>query len=821
MRRFRLRLPAAFALAAILLGPVIAHAASSASAPPASVPAAAPQLSPAQAQQVISLLQDPKQRAAFLALLQAVAHAPPVAAAAQPAATPPAAKPAGTPVAATPAAPAAKAAALPLPLAPDSLGAQLLVDASHRAAVLTRQVGATFRAVSDFPLLWHWLTFVATDAWLQGLLLSAAWRLLVVLLVAGGGEWLTARALRRPRAGLVAWAEERRARRTAAPDDGVVDVAEERAEAGETEPPSRHRFDILSVLRRLPFALGYLALGLVPVLVFAAIGNVLSADGLGAQRIARLVIVGVVNAYVLSRVLMCVVRALVCPESAAMRLVHMRDGSAVYIVRWVRRIIAVSVFGYVAAEVGLLFGLYPAAHEALIKLVALVVHVMLIVMVIQTRQSVARHIQARPGSTGFLAGVRNRLARVWPYVAVFYLVALWVVWALGISHGFARLLRFVVVTVATFALARLLTVTAHRAIERAVQLRPEVSQRYPGLQARTRHYHPLARGLASTIILFVALVLLLQGWGFDSLSWFTYGQLGGRVISALVTIMITIIIALLVWEVANAATQRHIGRLSREGKAGRAARLRTLLPMLRTALVVMIGVVVGLIVLSTIGVNIAPLLAGAGVIGLAIGFGSQKLVQDLITGLFLLLEDAIQVGDVVSLGGLSGTVENLSVRTIRLRSSDGSVHVIPFSAVTTVTNQTRDYGYAVANIGVAYKEDVDHVIEVLKGIVKEMRADPAWERMVQDDLEVWGLDQFGASSVTISCRIRTGPFGRWSVGREFNRRLKARFDELGIEMPFPHQKIVLDPDLAKQMFGQGRPGTDEPDALPAPARKLG
>ncbi len=197
-------------------------------------------------------------------------------------------------------------------------------------------------------------------------------------------------------------------------------------------------------------------------------------------------------------------------------------------------------------------------------------------------------------------------------------------------------------------------------------------------------------------------------------------------------------------------------------------------------------------VLSEIGVNIAPLLAGAGIVGVAIGFGSQKLVQDLITGIFLLLENAMQVGDVVSVGGLTGVVESLSVRTIRLRSEDGSVHLIPFSSVTTVTNMTRDYSRAVLAVGVAYKEDYDHVVEVLREIVRGMRTEPDWQGLILDDLEVWGLDQFGESALTIKCRITCTRFGRWSVMREFNRRMKKRFDELGIEIPFPYRRLVLD-----------------------------
>jgi len=262
--------------------------------------------------------------------------------------------------------------------------------------------------------------------------------------------------------------------------------------------------------------------------------------------------------------------------------------------------------------------------------------------------------------------------------------------------------------------------------------------------------------------------------------------------------------------------ERHLAKLSREGHVMRSARLRTLLPMMRATLFVVIGIFVGLMALSQIGVNIAPLLAGAGIVGIAIGFGSQKLVQDIITGLFLLLENAMQVGDVVSLGGLGGVVENLSIRTIRLRDKDGSIHIVPFSAVTSVTNMTRDFSYAVFNVGVAYKEDVDGVIGVLKEIASGMRKDPEWAPMIRDDLEVWGLDQFAASSVVIVCRLRTGPSQRWSVMREFNRRMKKRFDELGIEIPFPHQKLVLDQAVSLYHLPRGANDRGANDRASAP-----
>jgi small-conductance mechanosensitive channel len=225
--------------------------------------------------------------------------------------------------------------------------------------------------------------------------------------------------------------------------------------------------------------------------------------------------------------------------------------------------------------------------------------------------------------------------------------------------------------------------------------------------------------------------------------------------------------------------------------------------MLRTALLVSIGLFAGLMVLGEIGVNIAPLLAGAGVIGLAIGFGSQKLVQDIITGLFLLLENTMQVGDTVSLGGLTGTVENLSVRTIRLRALDGSVHIIPFSAVTTVTNMTRDFGYAVIDVEVSVNEDPDRIGEVLRGIGREMRAEPRWQTVIRDEIDVLGVDRFLATTLVLRARVRTMPAQRWAVARELNRRIKHRFDELAIESPMTSYKVLSRPPPAEPVVAGG------------------
>ncbi len=732
--------------------------------PAAAAPAAAaPALTAGQAQAALDVLRDDAKRAQVIAVLEAVARAAPAAGIAAPAT-------AGS-------APGVATGHLPIPLAPNSLGAQLLVGASERLSELSATLVTTAQTVTDFPLLSRWVVHVATDPDSRAALFDAAWKLAVVMLAGLALEAGVIRLLRRP-AGLL---------ETHAPDGGIpADPPTAPQDVGTSEPPEppRRRPSALMLLRRLPFVLGRFVLDVLPVLAFMALAYALTGTELGAQNTTRLVILAVLNAYVLCRLVTCVARVLLAPDAPRLRLFHLSDASALYMLRWIRRIAVVAIFGYALTEVGLLFGMYRVAHDALLKIVSLVVHIFLVVIVLQTRGWVAGLIRARPGKKGLFAAVRNRFAGIWHHFAIFYIVALWLVWAFEVPDGFSRLLRFFVDTMAIITIGRLIGIAAIGGLDRALTFGPDLTSRYPSLLARARSYHPVLRATVSVVMVSLTVVVLFEAWGFDSLAWFAYGALGGRMVSACGVIAMTLLASLLVWEAVNAGVQQHLDRLARESQLARSARIRTLLPMLRTSLLVAICMFSGLTILSEIGVNIAPLLAGAGVVGLAIGFGSQKLVQDIITGLFLLLENAMQVGDVVSLGGLSGTVENLSIRTIRLRAIDGAVHIVPFSAVTTVTNMTKDFGYALLDISVGLNEEPDRVTEVVRDVARRMRKEPRWESALRDDLEVMGVEKFIDLAWVLRIRIKTLPGQRWAVSRELNKRIKMTFDELAIESPF-------------------------------------
>jgi small conductance mechanosensitive channel len=219
-------------------------------------------------------------------------------------------------------------------------------------------------------------------------------------------------------------------------------------------------------------------------------------------------------------------------------------------------------------------------------------------------------------------------------------------------------------------------------------------------------------------------------------------------------------------------------------------RIQTLGRVFRYIAAVVIWLLAGMLVLGELGISVAPVLATAGVAGLAIGFGAQSLVKDYFTGFFLLLEDQIRQGDVVDFGSQSGVVEEVTLRYVRLRNFDGHVFFVPNGEIKVVKNMTRDFAQAVIRVGIAYREEVDEAFAVMKEVGKEMREDPVFGPNLAADIEIIGVDEWGDSSVNLICRLKVvPPIQQWSVRREFLRRLKHAYDARGIEIPFPHLTV--------------------------------
>jgi small conductance mechanosensitive channel len=539
-------------------------------------------------------------------------------------------------------------------------------------------------------------------------------------------------------------------------------------------------------LLRPPLAAGLWLLDLLPIAVFLAVARGLAAGPwLALAGDPRQAAVLLTMAYALTRVILTLVQAALMPGNESLRSVPLDDETANYLSIWARRLTFAGVWGYSLAQALLLLGLPPSGYDVVLKLVGLVVATMLVILVLQNRQTVAAWIRGPGDLGGGMKGPRRRLAEWWHILGAGYVVAAYGVWALQLKGGFEFIVRASLLTALIIVLARVLSGVLLRLVNRLFAISEELRRRFPHLEVRVNRYLAIMQNVIKVVVAGGALLAIGQAWGANSLAWLG-SDLGRHILSSAISITAVLVGALLIWEQASLSIERYLSKTDADGRAvERSSRIRTLLPLLRHMLLVVLIILVVLIVLSELGLNIAPLLAGAGVVGVAIGFGSQKLVQDVITGAFILFEDTIAIGDTVKLDEHAGVVEGMTIRTLRLRDGNGNIHTIPFSNIKTVTNMSRDFGCHVFDVGVSYHEDVDQVIEVIRTLGDELRADPAIGANITEPIEVFGVDKFADHAVVIQGRLKTLPGKQWDVGREFNRRLKKRFDEVGIELPYP------------------------------------
>ena len=641
----------------------------------------------------------------------------------------------------------------------ESTGARLITALSENVRKTSRQLAAAADALRDVPVVFASIRGQAADPKIRQRWFDLIIKVALILLAGGVAERLVRFLLRR-------------ARRT----------LEEREDA-----------DTLWV--RLPLLAASTVLNLVPIAAFAAAAYAV-APVLRPTPQVHVVALTLINPYLIVRCVLVVVRMLLAPAAKNLRILPLTDITANYLFIWARRLVGISVFGFFFAEAALLLGLPAGGYRGLLRLLGLVITGLVVVFLLQNRATVAAWIRGddKPERAGRL---RGQFADVWHVLAVIYAAAVFGVWALGIEGGFQYLLRATAVTAVVLVTARLIMTGLDHLMERGFAIRQELRSRFPTLEERANRYFPTMRLMLRWTVGLIAALTLLEIWGVDALRWLDT-PLGKQMAASAFTIIAVVVLALAFWEAGNIGVERYLCQTDSEGDVvERSARIRTLLPLFRKVVFTVLAVMVSLIVLSEMGINIGPLLAGAGVVGLAVGFGAQTLVKDVITGLFILVEDTIAVGDYVEVGGHEGTVESLSIRTIRLRDPAGSVHTVPFSDVGTVLNYTRDFSNVVLNIGIAYRENVDEVMKVIVNLGREMAEDQALAPDIITPLEVQGLQSLDDSAVVIRARIRVSAGTQWGMKREFNRRLKNRFDELGIEIPFPQRTIT---------FGEGEGG---------------
>jgi len=331
--------------------------------------------------------------------------------------------------------------------------------------------------------------------------------------------------------------------------------------------------------------------------------------------------------------------------------------------------------------------------------------------------------------------------------------------------------------------ALLTTVLLVGAVFLSTTLQHVLAPRTPDNAQRTRPYKELVRSLAHALLriaMAVAFIELLgRIWGFSVLDFALSNSLGKAISNSVSTIGLILLVTWLLWVVLDTAIQEALKpAVGRRAARQPSTRVRTILPMLRNAVKVILIVICTITTMANLGINVAPLLAGAGVIGLAIGFGSQQLVQDVITGLFILIEDTISIGDWVVLdSGHAGTVESLTIRTLRLRDGKGFVHSVPFGQIKAVTNQSRQFAYAFFSVQFTYDSDVDASLALIHEVGQSITADPLLSSNLQGPLQVFGVDRMDLNGFVLTAQFRTISGGQYAVSRAFNERLKKRVDQ--------------------------------------------
>jgi small-conductance mechanosensitive channel len=292
--------------------------------------------------------------------------------------------------------------------------------------------------------------------------------------------------------------------------------------------------------------------------------------------------------------------------------------------------------------------------------------------------------------------------------------------------------------------------------------------------------------LAHLLVWLLFIELGLRVWGM-SLIRFAEGD-GHDVSVKLFSLGATLLFAWLVWILSDTAVHHALTR-SRKGLAN--ARAQTMMPLIRNVLFVAIFIIALIVALANMGMNVTPLLAGAGVIGLAIGFGAQSLVADLITGLFIIIEDSLAIDDYVDVGGHLGTVEGLTIRTVRLRDIDGIVHTIPFSEIKSIQNYSREFGYAIFRIAIPFSMNIDDAIKMIREVGHKMHNDPLERRNIWSPLEIQGVESFESGSAILRARFKTAPIKQWEVSRAFNLLLKRHLDEAGLDLATPRLSVQV------------------------------
>ncbi len=541
------------------------------------------------------------------------------------------------------------------------------------------------------------------------------------------------------------------------------------------------------LLRRAGVMLMYLVVGLFTVFLAWAAGHLIALFLLEPRGELLIYQALYLNAFLAAGFANVVLRTILAPNAPPLRMLPMSDRSAVYWFWWTGGLAVFLIYGL------MLF--VPIVNEAVsiftgratAVLIYMLVLVVAIVLVIRHRKDPHRYYSSRAASEGgdvTLSSIAF-VARFWHLAVIGYLLVI-AVFALTEAGDVSPVL----IATGKIALAAIIGVFAANLIGRASQsgitLPASVTDRLPLIEKRINTFVPGFLRIVRFLIFLAVLAFALNATGLVDMEAWLRGAFGVDVASTIVSVALILIAAFAAWLALSSWVDWRL--TPRPGRIV-TSREQTLLTLLRNAASIAIAIIALMFALSEIGIDIAPLIASAGVLGLAIGFGAQKLVQDIITGIFIQFENAMNVGDVVTVGGTSGVVEKLTIRSVSLRDVEGVFHIIPFSSVDSVSNYMRGFAYHVADMGIAYREDIDEAKQVMLEAFEELRADPERAQNIIGDMEWFGVQSLGDNAVVLRARIKTRPGSQWGIGRSYNEIVKKRFDAAAIEIPFPQTTV--------------------------------
>jgi small conductance mechanosensitive channel len=515
----------------------------------------------------------------------------------------------------------------------------------------------------------------------------------------------------------------------------------------------------------------------------------------GVETRARNSITLIILLIFIAKTLTTIAGKILAPEDSLQRLISCPEELAAYFYIWAKRFIYYSVYGYMPLGIFIQIGLTGALLPVLWAIYKLGLIALAAIFVLQWKDTLKDKlsIEEQDGVLKHsLARVYNLILGKLYIVIILYFLTLITIAAFAYTGTALQLIFRMIGSLIIIAVGVGLWQLVRFLFNKLFSVSDRVKERFPGLEAKVNKYISFVQIAINIFLFLITATFILETWGLD-LADFIVAGIGGIIIKKLVSIGITVVLALLAIDASQYFIQRMLEEKAGDQDKGieLSKRVKTFLPLFNNLVKYVTFFIAGMIILGQFGVDITPILAGAGVIGLAVGFGAQSLVKDVISGFFILFEDLISVGDVVNIKGTGGLVEAVNLRTIRMRDLSGNVHVIPNSNIDMITNMTKEYSRFVLDLGVSYREDVDEVIQIVKEVAEELRADPYYGQNMIAPLEVLGVDDFGESQVTIKFRITTKPIKQWETARELRRRIKKAFDAKDIEIPYPHHTIYI------------------------------